>query len=235
MARELQLLSGGAAQALVARLQPGFTQAHGFDVKGAYGAVGAMRDKLLAGAACDVLILTQALVGELAQQGHVHADTAAALGVVKTAIAVKAGDALPDVSTREALAGALCRATGVYFPDPQKATAGIHFMKVLQFLGLEGELCGRIHTFPNGATAMAELARAPAGAIGCTQVTEILHAPGVQLAALLPKEFELATVYMAAVCAKAAQPEAAQQFVQLLAGAGAAHARRACGFENRPL
>lgn len=222
----LKLLSGGAAQALVAKMKGNR------DVQGTFGAVGAMRDKLLAGEPCDVLILTQALVDELVQQGHVVAGSAAPLGVVKTGVAVKSGDAMPDVSTPDALKAALRKASGIYFPDPVKATAGIHFMKVLKTLGIDAELRDRIRTFPNGATAMGEMAKSgERGAIGCTQVTEILHVSGVELVALLPKEFELATVYTAAVCANAGEPVEAREFVRLLAGDAASAARAQCGFE----
>lgn len=221
----LTLLSGGAAQALVGRMKGGR------DVQGTFGAVGAMRDKLLAGAPCDLVILTQALVDTLTQQGHLVEGSAVALGVVKTGVAVKRGEPLPDVATAAALKAALQRAPGIYFPDPENATAGIHFMKVLKQLGLAEAMKDRLRTFPNGATAMGELAKAPApGAIGCTQVTEILYVAGVQLAGLLPREFELATVYTAAVCTKAQAPQEARDFVALLAGPQAAAARRECGF-----
>ena len=223
----LKLLSGGAAQALVGRMKGAR------DVQGTFGAVGAMRDKLLAGEPCDIVILTQALVDELTRQGHVVAGSAAPLGVVKTGVAVKSGEPRPDISSRDALKAALRAAGGVFFPDPQKATAGIHFMKVLRTLGIDEELRGRIHNFPNGATSMGELAKsAERGAIGCTQVTEILHVAGVELVGLLPKEFELATVYTAAVCTKAQSQVEAREFVQLLASQAAATARRECGFEG---
>jgi molybdate transport system substrate-binding protein len=70
-----------------------------------------------------------------------------------------------------------------------------------------------------------------AGLIGCTQNTEILFIDGVELIANLPPEFELATVYTAAIGAQAQSPEAAAQFISLLAGSGAAALRVACGFE----
>jgi len=229
MENSLKLLSGGAAQALVGRLASRCT----LPIDGTFGAVGAMRDKLLAGQACDVLILTQALIDELANQGHVRRDTVAPLGVVKTGVAVKTGEARPDVSTPEVLTAALLRAPGVYFPDPEKATAGIHFMKVLKTLRIDEELRERLRTFPNGATAMGEMARSQEpGVIGCTQVTEILHAQGVELVALLPKQFELATVYTAAVCTKAQSQQEAEAFVRLLASSEAAPDRAACGFES---
>lgn len=230
----LRLLSGGAAQALVTRMKGGLAQSRGVEVQGTFGAVGAMRDKLLAGEACDMLILSQALIDQLSAAGHVLRDSVTPIGIVKTGVAVRSGDAPPDVSTRDALKGALQRAPGIYFPDPQKATAGIHFMKVLKALGLADELDKRLRTFPNGATAMGAMATSgDSDVIGCTQVTEILFTGGVQLVGLLPKEFELATLYTAAVCTKARDRQTAREFIALLAGDEAAAARADCGFIAR--
>jgi molybdate transport system substrate-binding protein len=228
----LRILSGGAAQGLVQQLQQRFAEEKNFAIRGTFGAVGAMRDKLLAGEPCDLLILTQAIIEQLAADKHVIPGSERPLGIVKTGVAVKEGQPLPDVSTPEALRAALLAAKGVYLPDPEKATAGIHFMKVLKTLGIDGELASRLHPYPNGAAAMRELQQCPdADAIGCTQVTEILFAPGVQLAGLLPAQFELATVYTAAVCSLAEQPAAAVDFIRLMTSDAAAEARRAAGFE----
>jgi molybdate transport system substrate-binding protein len=226
------LLSGGAAQGLVRELHDRFLAESGYLVEGSFGAVGAMRDKLLAGEPCDVVILTQALVEQLIAAGHVVAGSERPLGVVKTGVAVKAGEPVPGVATASALKAALLAARGIYFPDPVKATAGIHFMKVLTLLGIEQQLASRLRPFPNGATAMREMSQATEGGlIGCTQVTEILYAPGVQLAGPLPPEFELSTVYTAAVCSKAQDPQAAADFIRLLSSPQAAAVRSAGGFE----
>ncbi|MDB5966889.1 MAG: hypothetical protein JWQ72_3389 [Polaromonas sp.] len=228
----LHVLSGGAAQGLVTRLQERFTAGHQLDIAGTFGAVGMMKDSLLAGTPCDVIILSEALIAQLTDSGDVVAGTAMALGAVKTGVAVKSGADRVDVSTPESLAAALRAARGIYFPDPVKATAGIHVMRVLKTLGLDVELAERLRPFPNGATAMAAMARADGtGLIGCTQVTEILFTDGVELVAPLPKAFELATVYTAAVCSKAGHPQAAQALIALLASAEAAELRQACGFE----
>jgi len=56
----LQLLSGGAAQGIVGAIEEDFRLATAARVQGTFGAVGAMRDKLLAGAPCDAIILTAA-------------------------------------------------------------------------------------------------------------------------------------------------------------------------------
>jgi molybdate transport system substrate-binding protein len=230
--KTLKLLSGGAAQGLVAQLQGRAAKEIGCEIEGTFGAVGAMRDKLLAGEPCDIVILTQALVDQLAADGQVAGASQRAVGVVKTGVAVKTGAALPQVSDAASLKAALLAARGIYFPDPVKATAGIHFMKVLNALGVATQLADRLRPFPNGATAMREMAQSlEAGLVGCTQVTEILYTPGVQLVGLLPRDFELATVYTAAVCTGAREPLAAAEFVRMLAGSEAAELRRAGGFE----
>jgi molybdate transport system substrate-binding protein len=232
MTQEVRLLSGGAAKGLVAQLQDRFGTQSGFTIHGDFGAVGAMRDQLLAGQPCDVVILSQSLIDQLAKEGHVAPNTVTPLGAVKTGVAVKSGERAPEVGTAAALKSALLAANGIYFPDPQKATAGIHFMKVLKSLGVDEQLASRLRTYPNGATAMREMGQSSeSGLIGCTQVTEIRYTPRVQLIGLLPPEFELATVYTAAVCTRAKQPAAAAALIRLLASAEAARLRVSGGFE----
>lgn len=228
---KLTILSGGAAQGLVGALAAAFKARSGCEIDGTFGAVGAMRDKLLGGAPADLLILTRALIDELGAQGHVVAGSAADIGTVLTAVAMRSGEALPDVGDAAGLRAALLAADAIYFPDPKLATAGIHFARVIERLGIAADVASRIKTYPNGATAMRELAAARGGRpIGCTQVTEILSTPGAQLVAPLPEGFELATVYTAGVCARAALPEQASALVALLAGDAGRAARERAGF-----
>ncbi|MDB5797466.1 MAG: hypothetical protein JWP36_1368 [Paucimonas sp.] len=232
MQSKLHVLSGGAAKAVVQGLEQQFAQANGAGISGTYGAVGAMRDLLLAGQACDVVILSAALVDELAASGHVMPDTIAPLGRVKTAIAVPDVAPQPDVGDAGGLRQALLAATAIYFPDPERATAGIHFANVLRRLGIHDQVAPALRPFPNGATAMAQMAASgDAAAIGCTQVTEILYTPGVRLVAPLPQEFELATLYSAAVVRTAANPQAARMLVAMMGAADSLALRRQGGFE----
>jgi molybdate transport system substrate-binding protein len=229
--KTLHILSGGAAQGLVRALQPAFEAAHGCELRATFGAVGAMKEKLLAGEPCDVLILTDALVEELTAGGRAVAGSARALGLVPTGLAMTSAASAPSVQTADDLKALLAGASAVYFPDPAKATAGIHFMKVLQALGLVESLATRLRTFPNGAAAMGAMAQSgDAKAVGCTQVTEILFAPGVELVGLLPPPHGLATVYTAAVCAQAGEPDLAAALVETMAASEAAQARKDAGF-----
>ena len=232
MANTLHLLCAGAAQGLVKALEARFTADTGVVVQARFGAVGAMQEALRAGEPCDLLVLTAQMVAALAASGEVGADSRAALGRVRTGVAVRQGEPRPDVSTPEALKAALLAADAIYFPDPVRATAGIHFAKVMRELGVHDELAGRFRTFPNGATSMRELAACiEPRMVGCTQVTEILYTPGVQLAGLLPPQYELATVYTAAVCSKAQHPALAAAFLARMAGPEAGALRQSGGFE----
>ena len=229
---QLNILSGGAAQSVVNALAADFRAATGYELACTFSAVGEMKAKLLAGAPADLVILTHALIAELAAGGQVLPESSADLGRVRTGVAVRAGDPLPDIASTAALRNTLLAAECIYFPDPQKATAGIHFARVLDTLGIRGEVAPHVKTYPNGATAMRELAQAKgAHLVGCTQVTEINSTPGVVLVGLLPREFELATVYSVGLCAGAASPEAAQRFIALLAGDATRALRVKAGFE----
>ena len=228
---ELHVLSAGAAKGLVLALEEQFASAHDAKVDGMFGAVGAIREKLLAGEPCDVIILTKAIIDEFAAEQRVLAETVAPLGSVYTGIAVPEAQPVPEIGDEEQLRYALLNSRGIYLPDPERATAGIHFANVLRAIGVYDDVREWLRPFPNGAMAMRAMADAgEPDLIGCTQVTEINYTPGVRLAGVLPRQFELATVYSAAVCSGAASAALAQDFVALLSGSESRALRIRGGF-----
>ncbi|MFZ3321957.1 MAG: substrate-binding domain-containing protein [Usitatibacter sp.] len=224
---KLRFVSAGAANALVT----GIAAASGVQVEGHFGAVGAMLEKFGTGEECDVVILTRPQIDALAARGSVIASTVVDLGSAPTSIAVRAGDPLPQVSDETTLREALLAADAIYFPDPGKATAGIHFAKVLGLLGIHDIVAARIRTFPNGMTAMKAMGESSGRPIGCTQATEIHAVPAVRLVAPLPRGFDLATTYAAAVNAKALDRLGAESFVRRLGSLETRKARKAAGFD----
>ena len=222
----LKFVSAGAAHGLVDAI----AREYGVPIGGSFGAVGAMMEKLDAGEPADIVILTRAQIDRLAAQSRVLPQSVADLGVVPTSIAVRIADAAPDVDGEAGLRAALLDADAIHFPDPARATAGIHFAKVIDLLGIRAEVGARLRTHPNGATAMRNLAEAGGRPIGCTQATEILATPGVRLVGPLPSGFELDTLYTAAVHAHAADRKAAAAFVQKLTGTATRRRRTAAGF-----
>ena len=234
----LTLLSGGAAQGLVASVAPKFKAMTGLDIEGEFGAVGAMAGKLRDGVRADIVVLTAAMVAGLARENLVVSASVADIGLVETAIAIRAGD--PPVSVRDAAAlrEALLTADAIFVPDTKASTAGIHVAKVLRQLDIADEVAARLKIFPNGATAMRNLAASTATKpIGCTQSTEIINTSGVMLSGSLPQGCELSTVYTAAVATQAIDAGHAQDLIDLLTGIEQCDLRERAGFlpiENSP-
>jgi len=228
---QLNILSGGAAHGLVTSLTPAFKAKTGFDISGEFGAVGGMADKLRNGVATDIIILTQALVGKLAEEKLVVPSSITDVGLVETALAVRSGDAKVIVNNADDLRAAFLAADAIFVPDIKASTAGIHVAKVLTQLGIAEEVATRLKIYPNGATAMDELAVSSAKRpIGCTQSTEIIATRGVELSGSLPKGCELATMYTAGVTTSAAHAGEAQALIALLASPDAREHRARAGF-----
>jgi len=227
----LNILSGGAAQGLVKSLAADFKRQTGFEIAGEFGAVGIMADKLRKGAPADLVILTAALLAKLAEEKLIVATTIADVGLVETALAVRTGDPLVAVKDAADLRRALLESDAIYVPDTKSSTAGIHVAKVLQQLGVADEAAGRLMIFPNGATAMREMAASRARRpIGCTQSTEIISTEGVTLSGSLPPGCDLATTYTAGVTTAAVHPQQARDLIALLTGARQQEQRQHAGF-----
>jgi molybdate transport system substrate-binding protein len=227
----LKILSGGAAQGLVASLPPEFREQTGLAIEGEFGAVGAMAGKLRDGWPADIVLLTAKIIADLAGENLVVPASIADVGLVETAIAVRAGDAKVTINDAASLRAALLAADAIFVPDTKASTAGIHVAKVLQQLGIADEVAGRLKIHPNGATAMRHLAASDASRpIGCTQSTEIISTPGVVLSGSLPPGCDLSTTYTAAVATGAVHARQAQILIDLLTNADQRELRMRAGF-----
>lgn len=227
----LNILSGGAAQGLVASLAPKFKALTGFDIEGEFGAVGAMAGKLRAAAPADIVVLTAAIIADLARENLVVSASISDIGLVETAVAVRAGDSPVSVKDAAALRDALLASDAIFVPDTVASTAGIHVAKVLSQLDIADDVAARLRVFPNGATAMRHLAETDAvRPIGCTQSTEIISTPGVILSGSLPPGCELSTMYAAAVTTRADNARQAQRLIDLLTDTDQRELRIRAGF-----
>jgi molybdate transport system substrate-binding protein len=233
MTKALNILSGGAAQGLVGSLREKFKAKTGLDIAGEFGAVGAMADKLRGDMPADIIILTATLVAKLAQEGLVAASSVTDVGLVETALAVRGRDPKVNVTDADTLRAAFLASDAIFVPDTKASTAGIHVAKVLEQLGIAGDVASRLQVFPNGATAMRHLAvsdfKRP---IGCTQSTEIISTDGVLLSGSLPRGCELVTTYTTAVTTRAARATQAQVLIDLLTSPDQQELRSRAGFIN---
>lgn len=228
----IRILSAGAAQAVVEAIAATYTRNTGNEVKAEFSAVGAMKARVEAGEAVDIVILTGALIDELVMSGHVAPGTRADLGKVGTGVAVRADTPLPDVSNERVLRGNLLSAAKLVCPDPATATAGKVVMRALERLGLVDTIKPFLQFFPNGYAAMRYLAgsRAPYE-MGITQITEILANPGVTYVGPLPGDLQTMTIYSAGLSVRAAELATARDFTARLTGIAARPVLARAGYE----
>jgi len=228
----LNIFCAGAAQAVVTELAGKFQRDSGNFVAANFGAVGAMKARVVAGEAADVIVLTGALIDELIQQGLVVAGSRVDLGKVGTGVAVRAGTPMPDVSDTRVLRGNLLAANRILFPDPAVATAGKVVMSALDKLGITDQVKPRLHLFPNGYAAMSDLAQSDGLLeMGITQITEIVANKGVKLVGPLPAEVQNIAVYSTGLAARSAHPERAKELIRRLTGFNAQPLLSSAGFD----
>ena len=228
----VHILSAGAAQAVVENIAAAYTRETGNGVKADFGAVGAMKARVVGDEMVDVIVLTGALIDELIESGHVVAGSRFDIGKVGTGVAVRAGTPMPDVSSAQALRRSLLAAGKIVCPDPATATAGKVVMGVLERLGIAAQMLARMQFFPNGFAAMKWLAESR-GTLeaGITQITEILANPGVNYVGPLPGDLQVKTVYSAGLAARAPNADGAQAFVARLTAPAARNLLAKAGYE----
>jgi molybdate transport system substrate-binding protein len=228
----LNIFCAGAAQAAVTEIAKKFERDTGNAVSAAFGAVGAMKARVVAGEPADLVVLTAALIDELSEQGLIVAGSRVDLGKVGTGVAVRAGTPLPDVRDTHVLRGNLLAAKRVLFPDPAVATAGKVVMSALDKMGIKDELKSRLHFFPNGYAAMNDLANGTGlHEMGITQITEIVANKGVTLVGPLPAEVQNIAVYSVGLAAHSANEELAKELIRRLTGFSAQPVLSAAGFD----
>jgi molybdate transport system substrate-binding protein len=218
----LRALVAGAAKGVIQALAPEFEAETGWRIEAAFDTAGALRDRILAGEAADVAILSRETVEAVGRRGPI-----VALGRTGVGLAGRAGAAHPAIGSPEAFAAALRRAASIGYADPARgATAGRHFIGVVEALGLAAELRPRLRPFPFGIEAVAAVGRGEVE-LAVSQATEILGQPGIALVGLFPPPHALSTAYEAVALSAT---EGAVRLLQALPGPAAAEARTRCGF-----
>ena len=161
-----------------------------------------------------LLITTVPVINDAEKMGRLKGGTTYRLGDSLAGLAFSPGSPKPDISTPEKLKAALLSAKRIAFSDPARgATVGIHFMKVIDTLGVKDEVLRKSKVAKDGIETM-RLVLEEKYDLGVTQISEILQANRDAVAGPFPKEFELATTY-SLWYRKDASP-AAKAFVALL-------------------
>jgi molybdate transport system substrate-binding protein len=215
VAAEITVLSAGAVKAAVVDLAEAFRRETGHSVKFTFATVGVLQQKVAAGEAADLLIMSDGAIEELGRKGAVAAGTKTDIARVGVGVCVRDGSPVPDISTPEALKRVLLSARSIVYMDPAKGgTSGIYFAGVLERMGIADAMKGKTTLWPEGYAA--EPVAKGEVELCVHQMSEILAVKGVRLVGPLPRELQRVTIYSTGVTTGAAVPEAAMAFVAFL-------------------
>jgi len=228
---ELNVIISGGFAGPYDKLLPEFERTTGIEVATASGSsqgTGAhtIAAQLARGVAADVVILSREGLNELIKAHRIAAGTDVDLARTPLGVAVRAGAAKPEVTTVEAFKRVLLEAKDVAVPA---STSGIYLMNdVFPRLGVSNQINVKATARGTGAAAMVAAGEAP---IAVMPLSEILAAPGVELAGVIAPEIQLNQVFAAAVVAGSDHPDPAKRLIGFLASGQASGTIRNSGME----
>lgn len=215
LAADIKVLSAGAVEPGLVGLAEAFRRDTGTEVKITFATAPALRRKVGAGEAADVLIAPPAVVEDFVKAGKVLAEDRATVGRVGVGVAVREGARVPDISTTEGLKQAVLGAESLVYNE---ASTGIYFARLLERLGMANDVKAKTTRYPDGASVFEHLLKAKGNDIGVGAITEIIvyTKKGLKLVGPLPAEVQNYTSYTAGVMTSASSPEVAKAFIRYL-------------------
>ena len=225
----IKVLSARAPQTALQALFAEFTCATGHAVAASYGTVGAIVQRVQAGEAADVLILSPAALADLG--GVLIAGSMTDVARAGLAVCIRDGAPAPDLATPAALKAALLAARAVSYSDPKAGgSAAAYFAKLLERLGVADAVNAKAALGRNGHH-VAELVADATAALGISFLSELVAIKGVTIAGPLPAEVQNYTVYAAAVMAAGQRQEQARALIASLTKPDAGATWRAAGLD----
>lgn len=201
----LRLISSMATKPLLADLVALYqAQAPGVQVRvESVGGVDAAK-RVQAGEAFDGVVLASEAIDKLVASGHALAGSRADLVRSGVAVAVPAGQPVPDISTEAALKAAILAAPTLgYSTGP----SGVQLAKQFEAWGIAEAIAPRMVQAQPGVPVGALVAQGQV-ALGFQQLSEMLGVQGITIVGGLPRAVEIITTFSGAVAATCGQPDA---------------------------
>ena len=228
-AAEVKVLTSVALKSVLDGLSPAFEKKTGHKLTIDYGLAADQKKRVLDGERADVIILTRAMMDDLAKQKKV-ADGLVNVAGTPVAVAARAGAPKPDISTVDAFKQALLAAKSIVYADPAKGgLSGIVAARAIERLGITEAMKAKTILVP-GAQSGDVVAKGEAE-LGIAQASEIVPVAGTQLVGPLPGEFATMTLFTGGIGAESQSVDAAKALIEFLTGPDAAPSFKAKGFE----
>ncbi len=226
-ANDLKVVAPNAVKESVLEIAARFEKDTGQHVSFTWGGSEAIATRIAAGEVFDVVVHTGPGVDRMAAEGKLVNGSRTDFSRSAVAVAVRTGLPRPDVSSIAALKAALLDAQSIAISS---GASGRHLEQLFQKMGVAEQIKHKSKQPPSGAQIADMLARGDVD-LGFQQVTELLHAKGIQYLGPLPAEAQNYTVWAAGVHSGAPQADAARAFSRALAAPESGAAIRKSGLD----
>lgn len=226
----LRVLSTLALMGAMPRLAEAWQAQSGGTLETAFAPTVALLDRLRAGEAADIAILTAGGIDEMTAAGHLRPGSRTDVALSFVGVAVKAGAPKPDIGSVEAFKAALLAARSIAYS--RIGASGIYFAGLIERLGIAEAVNAKATVIATGFTA--EHAASGAVELAVQQLSELLVVPGIEIVGPLPAEIQSVGTFSAGLPTTSGQPGEATAFLHFLRSQTAAPALRAAGLEPAP-
>ena len=234
-AAEIRVLASGSLKGALSQLAPDFEKSSGNTATVEYGPAGAIMGRIQKDDAADVVIVSRSQIEKLQGGGKVLPESLVNIAGIALGVAVRKGAPKPDIGTVEAFKRSLLAARSIGYRDPATgSTSGTYTANLLERLGLAEDLKPKLRLDRTEGDVPENVFLAVArGEIEMQigQITEIVIAPGVELAGPLPGEIQNTTVMAAGIVATSKAPDAARAFIRFISSPSARSVLKATGFQ----
>jgi molybdate transport system substrate-binding protein len=182
------------------------------------------------------VIVSRAQLQKLAGNGKVVPASVVDIAGIALGVAIRKGALKPDIGNVEAFKHALLSARSIGYRDPVTgSTSGTYTAGLLERLGVAEELESKLVLDRSEGDAPENVFQGVAKGdveMQIGQITEIVIAPGVDLAGPLPDEIQNTTVMAAGAATSSQAPEAARAFITFISSPSAAAVLKGSGFKT---
>lgn len=226
---ELRIICSNGFRAALEKLLPQAERAAGLKAQIQFGASRNLKETIESGQPFDLVILTPPqIIEDLAKEGKIASGTLVEIATSGIGVGVRAGQPKPDVSTAQAIKQTLLAAKSIGYVKVGAGTPAITAM--VDRLGIAQEVAKKTVYQSGAEESMKSLADGKID-LALGPISEILPAPGVQLAGPFPTEFQQHIILAAAISSSTANRDAVSKFIRSLTGAEAAKMIRTVGME----
>jgi molybdate transport system substrate-binding protein len=228
MNHAIRVLSTLALKGAVHGLASQYQAAGGARIDADFAPTLALLDRLRSGETADVVILTREGLDEIAREGRVAAESCVDLARSWVGIAVKAGQAHPDIATEAALRTALLGARSVAYS--RLGASGILFAKLIERLGIAADINAKAQIIQQGLTA-EKLVTGEAD-LAVQQISELKQVGGIEVVGPIPRELQTPAIFSAGRITASRRAAQADRLLRFLASSEVAPVLRASGLEK---